>query len=85
MKEPEKASPQTLTFTSFSGDPSFYPIRDWVNKHPSRRVEFKLVSRTPDPSIWMIEWASEEGFGHTRGFAKFEDAVAEFWEGVAGP
>jgi hypothetical protein len=74
---------QTLTIESFSGEPCFYPIRDWVNARPmDRRVLFKLTTRMPDRSVWAVEWFSERGFGQTFASESFADVCNEFWKQV---
>lgn len=73
---------QTLTIESFSGEPDYYPIKEWVEQHSSRRVLFNLTSRVPDPSVWNIEWVSEHGSGRTWSYESFRDATKAFWEQV---
>lgn len=74
---------QALTIESFSGEPDFYPIRDWVNTRPfNRRVLFKLTTRMPERSVWAIEWFSERGFGQTFASESFADVCREFWKQV---
>ena len=74
---------QTLTIESFSGEPDFCPIRDWVAERPlDRRVLFKLTTRMPDRSVWAIEWFSDRGFGQTCASESFADVCREFWKQV---